>query len=1012
MTINVSPTEPRPTHHVKLTHGSDTIGLILCDAQGNAKETGIDDIPYPQGSLKTYSGEQTHADMEPPFTPVSQSDWSSGRGNLDFDKNAAMYFDGYRINTGKDYQVIAGAQEGFTHGYRKDTAYTPMGEVAGIYYNYKNISNLNVYACKITATDTFTTENISLWIRKEYGADVDLWLDLCADDAAGGGVPGTVLESAYADYQDTDIGVSTYKFYPFDIAQAITSGTDYWLVVYTKTISAIAVPWRILTEYQELTYDILRADIGYGTAWDGQTWSAIRGSFIYRIVDSDKPYTAHFFKYKGVQLAAWSYTDGSTPKLWINGDWGIVDSGTNDTLVDGSKSWDTDEFVNCVVRLMYGTGSEADTPWRLITANDATSITVDSDWDINPSTDTEYVIVACSKWREISGHGLTGPITQVLSYNNIVYFCQGDIVNLLRARWYNNAGTWTAEYDDDGTNKAQFLIPLHTSAGSFMWKANRLPVPSIIESDVKAWGYDLMFDVEMIMIVPDRDFSAAGHWTGTNWAISSAKFKHTAGAGNTDPATLFNEYMMPSKIIKGRDFLVTFTISGRTAGDIIPKIGTGGTEGYTTDGTYYATIKASADNEDLTFTPSADFDGSIDNISVLKQHIPLGDGQEQVTGLEVYGDPTTLYIFTEGSVYYLDGNDLVEKQLRELHSVADARNGKVHLVHNLYLYFSVLNTWQRYYSTSLDSVGPDIGEGLPEERSGTPSDAIGYAGRYYLAIDGGDDHYSSVLENNGKGWNETFRSHNIGQRIRKIDIQTIPGDNIDRLWISMGSDMLWLPIDINPWTAPKGINGYRFNYESYYISSKFYLSLQDVSKFFNAVKITAENNLGLNVGVFSGTIEVDYAVDDSDDFIPLAGIFDSYSEEQKISILNDISGKCMQMRPRMYTGHNTQTPRLINTILEAITRLPQKYVHNITFRMADNDKDLNGDPDETILLSTKELLLKSWAASSTPCYMNTLSATDDGMYVFLDSLNIKRLKKIKIDNIEYQICQTRLIGID
>ena len=40
--IRVGPTEPRPTHHIKLTDASSNeIGLILCDAKGNATATGI-----------------------------------------------------------------------------------------------------------------------------------------------------------------------------------------------------------------------------------------------------------------------------------------------------------------------------------------------------------------------------------------------------------------------------------------------------------------------------------------------------------------------------------------------------------------------------------------------------------------------------------------------------------------------------------------------------------------------------------------------------------------------------------------------------------------------------------------------------------------------------------------------------------------------------------------------------------------------------------------------------------
>ena len=42
MAINVSPTIRRPTHHIKLSQGVTELGLILCDAKGDANAGAIE----------------------------------------------------------------------------------------------------------------------------------------------------------------------------------------------------------------------------------------------------------------------------------------------------------------------------------------------------------------------------------------------------------------------------------------------------------------------------------------------------------------------------------------------------------------------------------------------------------------------------------------------------------------------------------------------------------------------------------------------------------------------------------------------------------------------------------------------------------------------------------------------------------------------------------------------------------------------------------------------------------
>jgi len=38
----------------------------------------------------------------------------------------------------------------------------------------------------------------------------------------------------------------------------------------------------------------------------------------------------------------------------------------------------------------------------------------------------------------------------------------------------------------------------------------------------------------------------------------------------------------------------------------------------------------------------------------------------------------------------------------------------------------------------------------------------------------------------------------LGERIRGGKVQALPGDEPDRLWFGQGSDVLWLPVVLNP----------------------------------------------------------------------------------------------------------------------------------------------------------------------------------------------------------------------
>lgn len=121
---------------------------------------------------------------------------------------------------------------------------------------------------------------------------------------------------------------------------------------------------------------------------------------------------------------------------------------------------------------------------------------------------------------------------------------------------------------------------------------------------------------ELITATNDRTFAGSGNWTGTNWAVSAGVFLHTTT--NTADAVLAVGNMTANMLITSEVYKVVFTVGGMTAGTLTPKLGTSAGTTVNANGTYTQYITTNAGGVNLIFTPTSTFDGSLDNISVVR----------------------------------------------------------------------------------------------------------------------------------------------------------------------------------------------------------------------------------------------------------------------------------------------------------------------------------------------------------------------------------------------------------
>lgn len=872
MVIRVSPTEPQPTHHIKLSSGGVDVGLILTDGQGRANSRSFQRSSYPRSALKIYQGDATYSDTEPPFTPISQIDWGNGRGQENFDKDSAAFYDSQFAYTVRD-QVTLGGMEVITPLYTDTYGYWPHEYSGGaVTWHHLTLTGSTRYiASKFTAKSTTAVGRVDFVARRVGNPGVLTYL-ICADS---GGSPnlGTSSVLGSGTLAATDVDEFTLnRIGRTATFSAFASGVDYWLVVYGNSSDDASNYWQLLT------HNLGSTTAASKTSDVGSTWTAsqYRKYYISCIIGDLGNFGRYFIYKRALYLVCWN-------KLYINGAQGLAASGTSNTLTISGTPWTTDQWKGAVLRIFGGTGDKAGS-WT-IASNTNNTLTIDSTFWVTPDATTEFVIVGSNWWTEITGHGLSS-VFDVVVCNGHAYFFQGDSTDIRRMRAYNSSGTWTYAYaaetglrgaygkvQDDGSTKRIWWAPLWTNSVSYV--------------------------------------SAVAEGSALGTATS----------------------------------------------------------------------------------------------------ITVGDTHTLVTGLEMYGEDSSIWVFKEDAIYemeYASGSFTpVKFKQEEIASVADYRNGFAHLQHNVYLYFSVHDTLQRYYNSTLDSIGPDLGAGLPPLQAGNVNFLLGYPGQLLATVDG--TRYG-IYSNNGRGWHNLFAAY-LGdtshERCFHAIIQTIPGDQIDRLWFMQGPYPMWIPVAIDPAkTVYKDYGFYAYRWEAHVISSWFYVQMTDVEKFWYSVKLVSEN--------LSSTckIAVEYQVDNETDWHSLGEYTTSFFQEKQFSSSYNVTGRRLRLRWRLQTLNNRYTPKLIGSVIEAITRVQFKYQTSLTFRLADNERDLNGQPDP-MTRAQKSAYLKAWAAQAAPVQVSAISDEFNSRWALVEPASYQVLSKLPAtaDQEETDICQIALLEL-
>lgn len=458
MTAKSEPGEWTSTHDLILTSGTTTVPLILCDRTGKRNPLAFTRTPINRNSLKMYNGTQKYADLEPPWTPVAQTDWSGGRGSKDFDKDESMYYDGYNINTCRPGEIILGPEATSTLT-PTTTSNTNAGEDYVASFDYSS-PTAQYFAFKFTAGASLTASQLKLNLESSFPA----WHVVKAgigDVAAGTGKPENVTYSTNEWYG----GVQGMQTVTFEISKAVVNGTSYFIVVLISGTASDA--------YQEST----TAAGAYFTSADGTNWTAGDNTacpYYLLAVGNYAKAKYHFFEYKGALYAVGYNDDGGYSKLYVNGAHGIAKSGCTTTSVTllGNHEYAADEFNDCILKIVTGGGSGQPSPYTTITDTAAstgggsaamyeTVLTVDA-LDVAPGEDAILAIVASNTWDEVQVKSDATPytfdniyndyVTDVLSVNGAVYFACTDAAVIKRMYAYVSGHKFIYNFSEPATD--------------------------------------------------------------------------------------------------------------------------------------------------------------------------------------------------------------------------------------------------------------------------------------------------------------------------------------------------------------------------------------------------------------------------------------------------------------------------------------------------------------------------------------------------------------------------------
>ncbi len=938
--VEVSPTEPNPTHHMSLVAEDGTeIGLILCDPSGKRLSTAVARANLQTSPVKTTTGDSQYSDGEPPFVTSAQQGWSGGQGQERFEDNRNKYNSGARIQT-VDGKVVLGPREHFSTGYAPQAYSLPgeyvlpaqEGDIGRM--KWTQADDINALTSRFITTDALTSPLLYLFgkaIGTATGPDDEtdnahvLHWEISNDDA-GGSVPGTSVLTGTVKFGTiwTDTMMRWEEM--DDVTPSVpnlAASTAYWLTLYPNS-NADA------TDYVELGF-WLDPDGSAGlygglsaTSDDlGVTWSAFRSTthqMIFRLVGNTQMDANGFLFFYRNQLYYLTRPRNGAPTLLMNGWRGVCDSNAGNTtqLLDATQvgtGWANGVAIGSVVWVFAGPGSNDRVPFRTVTGSADGILTVGSNWVTPHTIDTEYVVLGARVWYEIS-HNIAHPPTgrPAIGVGGdppndeqvILYIPQGHTNDAIQMfRQYNKAGVFTTESKDinDGTG----------GAGSYRSKL-------MINVQDRTKG-------QILVKVEDNNAS------GSTGIVAEAR---TPGTWTEQKGWGGDEWLgdsQPSLLINAIEYVDPNT-EARVA---------------------WATTR------DELFVREGGEDPPALWRSILLPELKSFASERTGHALAIWN--TSLYLSLAGG--------LLEKLTG---------------------------------GNTLTDVGPGKGTGWPFFRGGEIESLASYPGQLFTATRPSEfvgTGFSTITRLTGQDSHDSIYETGVNRPLGDMIVQRVPNTlnfsgPTSRLWFVEGNDLMWINLP-GQGSNPLEDDNYQFASEGWVESSRIYANLDDRQKVFSSIKLVSDelNGTVADPGGPDGEmwIEAGYQIDDDEPgWLMTAfygGDFDT-SPSQEVFITNydndqvvPVRGRYLRTRLNLNSIRDISTPVMRALLVESLIGEPHKFSFKATLLFEDNQKDLRDNPYTDVQAWQQAGRLQEYAEQLEIFTLHAPSSTLDGAKVVI-----------------------------
>ena len=369
---------------------------------------------------------------------------------------------------------------------------------------------------------------------------------------------------------------------------------------------------------------------------------------------------------------------------------------------------------------------------------------------------------------------------------------------------------------------------------------------------------------------------------------------------------------------------------------------------------------------------------------------------ERCQNLIRYGEWGEVWAIKEGSTWRMLNRKWYKTSPAEMENTIDDRNGEAVMVTGVYLYYSWHDSAVRYFRNNLDGVNPNKDEyPLPANRKGYVGSMAGYPGMKFFGYDAGNDNYSHILALNEFGFHEIFRAPTTGMRIHSIAVQSIPGDNHDFLWVQCGSDILYVPIALDPYLredeAPRTYTYFPFKWSSELDTPYMYWSRRNILKMFKNIELSVENSQS------NDEIAVFYRIDNSTSWTRLGEIpSNTYGTAQdtggqsnrtgfNLSDAYDKTGYRIQFKFVIQPAAASVAPRIVAAVVTAFIKNKKNWVSSLTVLVQDQARTKQGHVDtkfETV--AKKQAQFEIWDAAPIALSVESEAGIINNKYIVLD----------------------------